>query len=93
MSDTLSRAPLNTLTADETAKEIEDFVQAEIFSVSASKGYLESYRRAVATGMASMAMAIPLFDKKVNKFKQILFLLLDLSRSMYRIHIPTYNNT
>ena len=48
--------------------------------------YVCSYR-AVATGTAGTAMAVPLFDKIANKFEQILFLLLDLSRSMYCIHI------
>ena len=46
MADTLSRASLNILTTDETAKETEDFVQAGIFSIPASKDYLESYRKA-----------------------------------------------
>ena len=46
MADTLSRAPLNILTTDETAKETENFVQAEISSIPASKDYLESYRKA-----------------------------------------------
>ena len=46
MADTLSRAPLNILTTDETAKETESFVQAEISSIPASKDYLESYRKA-----------------------------------------------
>ena len=45
--------------------------------------------RAIATGTAGTAMAIQLFDKIANKFKQILFLLLDLPHSMYRIHIST----
>ena len=51
------------------------------------------WSRAVATGTAGTAMAVPVFDKIANKFEQILFLLLDLSRSMYRILIPTYNYT
>ena len=41
--------------------------------------------RAVATGTAGTAMAVPLFDKVANKFERILSLLLDLSRSMCRI--------
>ena len=35
--------------------------------------------RAVATGTAGTAMAVPLFDKIANKFEQILFLLLGIS--------------
>ena len=34
--------------------------------------------RAVATGTAGTAMAVPLFDKVANKFERILSLLLDL---------------
>ena len=44
------------------------------------------------TNTAGTAMAIPLFDKIANKFEQILFLLLDLSRSMCFIHMLTYNS-
>ena len=54
---------------------------------------LQRFNRAVATGTAGTAMAVLVFDKIANKFEQILFLLLDLSRSMYRILIPTYNKS
>ena len=52
--------------------------------------HTQSKYRAVATGTAGTAIAVPLFDKIANKFEQMLFLLLGLSRSMYHIHIPTY---
>ena len=53
-----------------------------------SKGIWIVCSRAIATGTAGTAMAVPLFDKTANEFERILFLFLDLPRSMYLIHIP-----
>ena len=42
--------------------------------------------RAIATGTAGMAMAIPLFGKVTNKYGRLLSLQLHLPCSMYCIH-------
>ena len=46
MADTLSRAPLSLSNVEEMAKDTEEFVQAIISSIPATKDYLEQYRNA-----------------------------------------------
>ena len=46
MADTLSRGPLSTHTANEVAKDMENFVQTVISGIPATEDYLESHQLA-----------------------------------------------